>query len=44
MGDGSVPSSGVPLVANVSLTGLTLTVGASVFPMLPKADGWIFIE
>ena len=44
MGDGTAPSTGVPLVANVTLTGIQVTVGATAVPMLPKSDGWIFIE
>jgi len=44
MGDGSAPSTGVPLVANASLTGLQLTVGATTLPTLPKSDGWFAVE
>ena len=44
MGDGSVPASGVPLVANISASSVQVTVGATAIPALPKSDGWIFIE
>lgn len=44
MGDGTVPASGLALVTNLSLTGITLTVGSTVLPTLPRSDGWIFIE
>jgi hypothetical protein len=44
MGDGTPPTGGVALVANLSGTGLTLTVGSTVLPTLPKSDGWVAIE
>jgi len=44
MGDGTPPTGGLALVANLSATGLTLTVGSTVLPTLPKSDGWVFIE
>lgn len=44
MGDGAPPSGGLALVANLSATGLTLTVGSTALPTLPKSDGWVFIE
>ena len=44
MGDGTPPVGGLALVANVSLSGITLTVGSQVIPTLPKSDGWIFID
>ena len=44
MGDGTPPTGGVALVANLSATGLTLTVGSTALPTLPKSDGWVFIE
>jgi hypothetical protein len=44
MGDGTVPTGGLALVANLSVTGLAVTVGGNAVPTLPKSDGWIFIE
>lgn len=44
MGDGAPPTGGLALIANLSATGLTLTVGSTVLPTLPKSDGWVFIE
>jgi hypothetical protein len=44
MGDGTPPAGGLALVANLSATGLTLTVGSTVLPTLPKSDGWVFTE
>lgn len=44
MGDGTPPAGGLGLVANLSATGLTLTVGSNALPTLPKSDGWAFIE
>jgi len=44
MGDGTPPVGGLSLVANVSLTAVTVTVGSQVIPTLPKSDGWIFID
>ena len=44
MGDGTPPVGGLALVANVSLSGLTVTIGSQVIPTLPKSDGWVFID
>jgi hypothetical protein len=44
MGDGAPPTSGVPLVATLTTSGLTLTVGGTALPTLPKSDGFITIE
>jgi hypothetical protein len=44
MGDGSAPTGGLALVANLSATGLTVTIGSAAVPTLPKSDGWITIE
>jgi hypothetical protein len=44
MGDGTAPTGGLALVANLSATGLTVTIGGNAVPTLPKSDGWIFIE
>ena len=44
MGDGSAPVGGLALVANLSATGLTVTIGGTAIPTLPKSDGWVFIE
>ena len=44
MGDGTAPSSGLPLVVVVSVSGVQVTVGGSALPTLPKSDGFINIE
>ena len=44
MGDGSVPASGIPLVATLTTSGVALTVGSTALPTLPKSDGFIVIE
>jgi hypothetical protein len=44
MGDGTAPSGGLPFVANVSLSGVQVTIGSTTVPTLPKSDGWISIE
>ncbi|HYR92612.1 MAG TPA: hypothetical protein VEP48_00270 [Methylomirabilota bacterium] len=44
MGDGTPPIGGLSLVASVSLTAVTVTVGSQVIPTLPKSDGWVFID
>ena len=44
MGDGTPPTGGLALVANLSAAGITLTVGSTVLPTLPKSDGWFAVE
>ena len=44
MGDGTAPTGGLPLVANAGPAGLTLTVGSTTLPTLPKSDGWVINE
>ena len=44
MGDGTVPATGVPLVATLTTSGLTATIGGTALPTLPKSDGFIVIE
>jgi hypothetical protein len=44
MGDGTAPVGGLALVANLSSAGLTVTIGSTAIPTLPKSDGWIAIE
>ena len=44
MGDGTAPAGGLPLVANVSVSGIQVTIGGTAVPMLPKSDGSITIE
>jgi hypothetical protein len=44
MGDGVPPASGVPLVATLTASGITLTIGSTALPTLPKSDGFINIE
>lgn len=41
MGDGTAPVGGLSLVASVTPTGLTMTVGGTPIPTLPLSDGWI---
>ena len=44
MGDGTPWASGVALVATLGPTGITLTLGGSALPTLPKSDGFVVIE
>src|SRR5438045_9325617 len=44
MGDGTAPTGGLTLVATLGPTGLSVSVGSTTFPTLPKSDGWIIIE
>jgi hypothetical protein len=44
MGDGTAPVGNLAFVANVSPAGLTVTIGSTAVPTLPKSDGWIAIE
>ena len=44
MGDGSAPVGGLTLVANVTISGITITIGGNAIPTLPKSDGWILID
>jgi len=44
MGDGTVPAGGLALVANLSATGVTVTIGGTAVPTLPRSDGWVFVE
>jgi hypothetical protein len=44
MGDGTPWTSGVALVATLGPTGITLTLGGSALPTLPRSDGFIAIE
>jgi hypothetical protein len=44
LGDGTAPTGGLPVVAQVSLTGVQVTIGGNAIPTLPKSDGWISIE
>jgi len=44
MGDGTAPTGGLALIANVGLSGIQVTIGGTAVPMLPKSDGWINIE
>jgi len=44
MGDGTVPTSGLALIANLSLSGVQVTIGGTAVPMLPKSDGWVNVE
>ena len=44
MGDGTAQTGGLPLVANAGPAGLTLTIGSTTLPTLPKSDGWVINE
>jgi hypothetical protein len=44
MGDGSAPTGGLALVVNAGPSGVTLTVGGTTLPTLPKSDGWVINE
>lgn len=44
MGDGTAQVGGLAFVANLSATGLTVTIGSTAVPTLPRSDGWINIE
>lgn len=44
MGDGTPPTGGLALVVNAGPTGVTLTVGGTTLPTLPKSDGWVINE
>jgi hypothetical protein len=44
MGDGTPPASGVAIVANLGPSGITLSLGGTPLPTLPKSDGWIYME
>lgn len=44
MGDGTPPVGGLALVATLSSTGITVTIGGNGVPTLPKSDGWYFNE
>jgi len=44
MGDGTPPTGGLTLVVNAGPTGVTLTIGGTTLPTLPKSDGWVINE
>jgi hypothetical protein len=44
MGDGPPPTGGLSLTGSVTSTGITLTVGGSALPTLPKTDGFTVME
>src|SRR5207302_8039090 len=44
MGDGTAQTGGLALVATLTATGLTVTIGGNAIPTLPKSDGWNNIE
>jgi len=44
LGDGTAPTGGLALVATLSATGLTVSIGGNAIPTLPKSDGWINVE
>ncbi len=43
VGDGTAAVGGQAFVANLSATGITLTIGSSAVPTLPKSDGWVAV-
>jgi hypothetical protein len=44
MGDGTPWTNGVALVATLGPSGITMTLGGTALPTLPKSDGCISIE
>jgi hypothetical protein len=44
MGDGAPPTGGIPLAVTLTASGVTITVGGTALPTLPKSDGFIVIE
>jgi hypothetical protein len=44
MGDGPPPTGGLSLTGTLTATGITLTVGGSALPALPKTDGFTSME
>jgi hypothetical protein len=44
LGDGTPPTGGLALVANAGPGGLTVTIGGTTLPTLPKSDGWVINE
>jgi hypothetical protein len=44
MGDGPPPTGGLSLTGTLNATGVTLTVGGSALPALPKTDGYTDME
>jgi hypothetical protein len=44
MGDGPPPTGGHSLVVTITATGITVNVGGTALPTLPKTDGFINIE
>jgi hypothetical protein len=44
MGDGPPPTGGLSLTGTLASTGITITVGGSALPALPKTDGFTTME
>jgi hypothetical protein len=44
MGDGPPPTGGLSLVGSMDANGITLTIGGSTLPNLPKTDGYSSVE
>jgi hypothetical protein len=44
MGDGPPPTGGLSLTGTLTATGITITVGGSSLPALPKTDGYTVME
>jgi hypothetical protein len=44
MGDGTAAVGGLAFIANITPAGITVTIGSTAVPTLPKSDGWIAIE
>jgi hypothetical protein len=44
MGDGPPPTGGLSLTGTLTSTGITITVGGSTLPALPKTDGFTTME
>ena len=44
LGDGTPPTGGLALVVNAGPGGVTVTIGSTTLPTLPKSDGWVINE
>ena len=44
MGDGTPPTGGLALVVTAGPAGVTVSVGGTTLPTLPKSDGWVINE
>jgi hypothetical protein len=44
LGDGTAQTGGLAFVATAGPSGLTVTIGSTTLPTLPKSDGWVINE